>query len=137
MREVFAVDTEKLVSKKLLERVKEIIVEDLKKIETEASDEEIGKKAAERASRSKPLEAVEMVLKKDDMLSRQSIYLKTPKSLDIKEKESIYFIIIDGTDTAIELVCEFLDKCKIGKDVLKKFDEQESEATEGLGAILG
>ncbi len=81
----------------------------------------------------------EDALKKDDLVSRQSIAIREATALGFKEEG--YFIIVNGSDEAMKKAGELLkglaEKSKQAKDVLKKFDESEEDAAEGLGMILG
>lgn len=82
---------------------------------------------------------VEDLLKRDDEISRGSITLKSPGSLDIDEDG--YFIILDASDERIKkaehLLHGLATKYKHAKRVLDKLDEQENSAIEGFGNILG
>lgn len=82
---------------------------------------------------------VEDILKKDDIVSRGSITIRTASSLDIKEDG--YFFILDMPEPSIrraeELAKGLATKYKDGKKVIEKVEEQESSAIEGLGNILG
>lgn len=81
----------------------------------------------------------ETELKKDDLVSRGSITVRSAESLDMKEDG--YFIVIDASEAAVaraeeilkELGTRYRDKDK----VLRKIEEQESSAIEGFGNILG
>jgi len=81
----------------------------------------------------------EDALKKDDRVSRQSIVLRECVAMGFKDDG--YFIIIDSSDEAMKKAEELLhglaEKYKHAKDVLKRFDESEQDAAEGLGMILG
>ncbi len=81
----------------------------------------------------------EDALKKDDIVSRQSIAFRECAALG--EKEDGYLIIIDASPEAMKLAEQLLkglaEKYKHSKDALKKFDESEEIAAEGLGMILG
>lgn len=81
----------------------------------------------------------EQILKKDDIVSRQSIIIKSAQALEMDEEG--YFIIIDGSEEAIqraeELIKDFASKYKNKEEVLKRYDEQEDNAISGFGNIIG
>ena len=81
----------------------------------------------------------EDLLKKDDDISRGSITLKSPGSLDMDEDG--YFIVLDASEERIKKAEQLLHgiatKYKHAKKVLEKIDEQENAAIEGFGNILG
>lgn len=81
----------------------------------------------------------EMELKKDDLVSRGSIVIRSPESLDIKEEG--YFIVIDASEAAMARAEEIMKglgtRYKDKEKVLQKIDEQENSAIEGFGNILG
>jgi len=81
----------------------------------------------------------EEAVKKDDLVSRSSIVVRSADSLEIKEDG--YFIIIDGKDEAIkkaeELLKDLAKKYKKKEIVEKKMQEQEDSAIVGFGNILG
>ncbi len=81
----------------------------------------------------------EEAVKKDDLVSRSSIVIRSAASLEIKEDG--YFIIIDGKDEAIkkaeESLKELAKKYKKKEIVEKKMQEQEDSAITGFGNILG
>jgi len=89
--------------------------------------------------KSENKQKVEEILKKDDVVSRGSITIKTPQSLDIKEDG--YFFILDlseeGMKRAEELIRGVAERYKHGKDVIRKAEDQENTAIEGFGNILG
>jgi len=81
----------------------------------------------------------EEILKKDDLVSRQSIFLRSAGALGIDEDG--FFIIIDGSDAALKKAAALLkdlakkyDKKEI---VLHKFDETEAATSEAFGFIIG
>jgi len=82
---------------------------------------------------------VETILKKDDKISRGSIIIRQARSLEIDEDG--YFVILDNDEEAIkraeELLKDLAKKYEDKESVLKKLEEQENSAIEGLGAILG
>jgi hypothetical protein len=82
---------------------------------------------------------VEDALKKDDLVSRQSIIIRECNAMGFREEG--YFFIIDAGHEAMkkteELVKGIAEKFKHAKEVLKKFDDEEESAAEGLGMILG
>lgn len=81
----------------------------------------------------------EDALRKDDLVSRQSIAVRSAPHLDIKEDG--YFIIVDGSEEAIKKAHELLDqlakKYEHKNKVIAKLKEQEDKAIEGFGNILG
>jgi len=86
----------------------------------------------------------EDALKKDDLVSRSSIVVRSASSLEVDDKNlksSDYFIILDASEEALKKANKLLkgiaNKYSKKDGVLKKFDEQEDSAIEGLGAILG
>ncbi len=80
-------------------------------------------------------------IKKDDLVSRQSIWTRDAKSLGI-EGEAI-FLKIEGDEEAIEKAKEIIkDKGKIleGEEkekINEKFVADEEKASEGMGFIFG
>lgn len=82
---------------------------------------------------------VEDILKKDDIVSRGSITIKLPSSLDMDEDG--YFFILDMPESSIEraeeLAMGLIQKYKNKKKVIEKVEEQEDQAIEGFGNILG
>ena len=81
----------------------------------------------------------ETALRQDDLVGRQSILVRSAPHLDIDEEG--YFIIIDGSEEAVQRAHELLDqlaKRYEHKDkVVAKVKEQEDAAIEGFGNILG
>ena len=81
----------------------------------------------------------EDLLRKDDIVGRQSITIRLASSMNL-EKEG-YFIIINGSEESIkragELIGSFAKKYEKKEKVLEKIREEEDSAAEGLGAILG
>ncbi len=77
------------------------------------------------------------VLGKDDLTSRQSIYVRTAASLDIKSDKT--FIILDGNADALKKADELLKtlavKAKNKDEILKKFDAIENASAEGFGLL--
>ena len=80
----------------------------------------------------------ENILRKDDVVARQSIAYRQCLSLGVKEDG--FFIIIDGADNAIqkarELLKDLATEYKNKDAVLKAYDEQEEQASEGFGFIM-
>ncbi len=89
--------------------------------------------------KSENKQKVEDLLKRDDIVSRGSITIKSPSSLDIDEEG--YFFILDMRESSIEraeeLTKELAQKYKDGKKVIHKVEEEEDRAIEGFGNILG
>jgi len=81
----------------------------------------------------------EEVLKKDDLTSRQSIFMRAASALGIEEDG--FFIIMDGSEEALAKANELLKDLakKYGKkdDVLQKFDEMEAATSEAFGFVIG
>lgn len=81
----------------------------------------------------------EEVLKKDDVVGRQSIYVRDCRSLEAAEEG--FFIIIDGSEEAIKRADSLLkglaEKYKKKEEVLRKFEEEEAKAAEAFGFIIG
>ena len=81
----------------------------------------------------------EGALKKDDVVSRGSIVLRSAASMDAKEEG--YFIIIDCSDEGVaraqELLSGIAQKYKRRDAVLKKLEEQEDAALQGFGSFMG
>ena len=79
----------------------------------------------------------EELLKKDDLVSRGSITIRSSGSLDIKEDG--YFILIDASKEALEKADELLKgiaaKYKDAKKVIEKFDEEEERTMSGFGTL--
>jgi hypothetical protein len=80
-------------------------------------------------------------IKKDDMVSRQSIWTRDAASLGL-EGESI-FLKIEGSEEAIERAEEIMgDKAKKvegekAEEINAKFVADEEKASEGMGFIFG
>jgi hypothetical protein len=72
-------------------------------------------------------------------VSRGSITIKSPSSLEIKEDG--YFFILGGPESTIkraeELTKGLAERYKNAKKVLEKVQEQEDSAIEGFGNIIG
>lgn len=81
----------------------------------------------------------EMILKKDDEISRGSIVMRESAALGFSD-EGIFFIL-DAPENCIkkaeELLKDMGKRYAKSEDVLKKVEEQEDTAIEGLGNILG
>ena len=81
----------------------------------------------------------EDLLKNDDLISRGSIVIKSPASIDIKEDG--YFFVLDASEETIKHAEELLKgigkKYKEKEKVINKIKEQEEAAAEGFGNILG
>ena len=80
-------------------------------------------------------------IKKDDLVSRQSIWTRDAKSLGL-EGEKIY-LKIEGDEEAIEKAKEIIgDKGKLleggeAEKINEKFVADEEKASEGMGFIFG
>ena len=81
----------------------------------------------------------EELLKNDDLVSRGSIAIKSPASIDIKEGG--YFFVLDASEETIkraeDLLKDIGKKYKEKEKVINKIKEQEDKAAEGFGNILG
>jgi hypothetical protein len=81
----------------------------------------------------------EEALKKDDLVSRQSIFVRAAAALGIEEDG--FFIIVDGSDAALkkanELLKDLAKKYDKKDAVLHKFDEMEAATSEAFGFIIG
>ena len=81
----------------------------------------------------------EDLLRKDDLVGRQSITIRLASALGFKEDG--HFIIINGSEESIkkshELLKNIAKKYEKKGDVIKKLEEEEGSAMEGLGNILG
>lgn len=84
----------------------------------------------------------ELMAKGDDIISRQSITIRSADSLGISGKTgNVYILIIDGSEIAIKRAREIL------KDMAKESDHadeimeivkaDEDRAAEGFGSIFG
>ena len=80
-------------------------------------------------------------IKKDDLISRQSLWTRDAKSLDVKG-DTIFFKI-EGDNQAIAKAEELLSetsKMLVGSEkekINEKFIEDEDKASEGMGFIFG
>ncbi|MBI5347152.1 MAG: hypothetical protein HZB66_00935 [Candidatus Aenigmarchaeota archaeon] len=81
----------------------------------------------------------EELLKKDEIVNRGSITMRSAASLEIKEDG--YFIVVDAPEKAIKKAHELLKGIAVSyknkEKVLGVIDEQENAAIEGFGNILG
>ncbi len=77
------------------------------------------------------------LLGKDDLTSRQSIYVRTAASLSIKSDNT--YIIMDGIPDALKkaetLLAGLAVKAKNKDEILKKFDAIENASAEGFGFL--
>jgi len=78
---------------------------------------------------------------KDDLVSRQSIFLRDSNSLDIKGNFS--YVKIDGSKEGIKRAVELAKELKLkkidqkkAKVINKKIEEQEDSAATGMGMIF-
>jgi hypothetical protein len=89
--------------------------------------------------KSENKQKVEDILKRDDIVSRGSINIKVPSSIDMKEDG--YFFILDMPESSLkraeELTKGLVEKYKHPEKVILAVDEQEAAAIEGFGNILG
>ncbi|MBI4153299.1 hypothetical protein HY497_02140 [Candidatus Woesearchaeota archaeon] len=83
------------------------------------------------------LSKAQEVLGKDDLTSRQSMYVRTAVSLSIKSDNT--YIILDGNVDALKkaevLLKSLATKAKNKDDILKKFDAIENTSAEGFGFL--
>ena len=81
----------------------------------------------------------EELLKADDLVARQSIFVRAADSLGFKEEG--FFLIIDGSEEALkkaeELLKDLAAPYEKDEEVLKKFKEQEEKTSESFGFIMG
>jgi hypothetical protein len=84
-------------------------------------------------------QVVEDLLKKDDVVSRQSIVIRSASALGFDVDG--YFIILNADERAMkkaaELIGSLAKKYEKKDAVLKKFDEDEENAASGFGFIMG
>lgn len=78
---------------------------------------------------------------KDDLVSRQSIFLRDSSSLDIKGNLS--YVKIEGSKDGIKRAEELAKELKLkkinqkkAKEINKKIEEQEDSAATGIGMIF-
>jgi len=78
-------------------------------------------------------------LKNDDRISRGSIVLREAKALGIEENGFFLAIDCDEHDVkrAIEILKDLAHVYKHKEKVLEKIEEQEENAIQGFGNILG
>ena len=78
-------------------------------------------------------------VKKDDLISRQSIWTRDAKSFAIEGNK--IFLKIEGSEDAIKKAEEILKGKRLPKEkeeeINKKFVEDEEAASEGMGFIFG
>ena len=83
------------------------------------------------------LSKAQELLGKDDLTSRQSMYVRTAVSLSIKSDNT--YIILDGSADALkkadELLKSLATKAKNKDEILKKFDAIENASAEGFGFL--
>jgi hypothetical protein len=81
----------------------------------------------------------EDALKKDDLVSRQSIFIRSAGALGFSDEG--FFIIIDGSDHALKVAEGLLkgmaEKYVKKEKVLQEFDSQEAKTSEAFGFIIG
>ncbi len=77
------------------------------------------------------------LLGKEDITSRQSIYVRTPASLGLKTDK--VYIIFEGSEEALKVADKLLEglatKAANKAEILKKFDEIENASAEGFGFL--
>ena len=83
------------------------------------------------------LSKAQELLGKDDLTSRQSIYVRTAGSLNVKSDNT--YLIMDGNADALKkaeaLLSGLATKAKNKDEILKKFDEIENASAEGFGFL--
>jgi hypothetical protein len=84
----------------------------------------------------------ELIVKEDDIISRQSIIMRTAASLGMEAKlGNVYVLVIDGSDVSINKARELLKNlAKLIEDsdeIFRKIKEDDEKAVEGFGAIFG
>lgn len=81
----------------------------------------------------------EEALLKDDLVGRQSIYIRNSKALGFVGDK--VYIIMDGSEQAIarakELLKDLAKEAANKEEVLATFDRIEAEAAAGMGFLLG
>ena len=81
---------------------------------------------------------VEELLKTDDIVSRQSIIIRSASILEVEDDG--FFILIKGSDESIkkadELLKDLAKKYPNKEKIIKKINEQEDSAMQGFGNIL-
>jgi len=88
---------------------------------------------------TKEKQKAEDLLKKDDIVSRASITIRSTGSFDAKEEG--VFIILEGSEEqmkrAEELLKGIAEKYDKKDEILEKFDSEQDAAVQGFGNILG
>ena len=83
------------------------------------------------------LSKAQELLGKDDLTSRQSIYIRTAGSLNVKSDNT--YLIMDGNADALKKAETLLSglgaKAKNKDEILKKFDAIENASAEGFGFL--
>ena len=82
---------------------------------------------------------VEEMLRKDDLVGRQSIYVRNAKALGF-EGDKVYIILDcseEAANKAKELVKDLAKEVVNKEKVLAAFDKIEAEAAAGMGFLLG
>lgn len=83
------------------------------------------------------LSKAQELLGKDDLTSRQSIYVRTAASLSIKSDNT--YLIMGGNPDALKkaetLLSGLAAKAKNKDEILKKFDDIENASAEGFGFL--
>jgi len=86
----------------------------------------------------KDIRKAEDLLRKDDLVSRQSITVRDAKALGLEKEGS--FILIDGDEKALKqaekLLKDFAQKAKKKDEVIEKIKEEEDAAISGFGALI-
>ena len=81
----------------------------------------------------------EETLRKDDLVGRQSIYVRNAKALGL-EGDNVY-IVLDGSEEAVnkakELLKDLAKEAEKSEEILAAFDKIEQAAASGMGFILG
>ena len=82
------------------------------------------------------------VVKGDDIISRQSIILRSADSLGLGAKlGNVYVLIVEGSDVAVkkaeELLKDIAKKTDNPDEILEKIKADEDNAVAGFGNIFG
>ena len=86
----------------------------------------------------------EELLKRDPELSKLSITLRSASSLGVSEVDEFFYMLLDGDETLVKRACEILKENELSleisedekRNVMRKFEESESQAMQGFGAIF-
>lgn len=84
----------------------------------------------------------EMIVKGDDIISRQSITIRSAESMGISGKTgSVYILVIDGSETSVKKAAELLKdiakESAHAEEIIRILKADEDRAAEGFGSIFG